>query len=200
VVPAPEVFVAFQFSAGSAPRATSVRSTLIVSAIQTLRRRGHFDRYLAELTLQSRQDLLSLIAGVWIPIDLALDHYQAVERLRLEAEEIERIGGEVAERISRSILSTVVRVSRQVGATPWMALAQVHRLRDLSWKGSDIAVWKLGPKEDWIGQPLAAVPYFVTSFGGYLRALVQLFSSKVYTRVACEPNSRGEIRYRISWV
>jgi hypothetical protein len=180
-----------------------VRSTLIVSSIQTLRRHGLFDRYNAELSPEGRQDLLSLIAGVWIPIDLALTHYAAVDRLGLQATAIEEIGAEVAERINKSILATLVRASRQVGASPWTALAQVHRLRDLTWKGSDIAVWKLGPKEarfDWIGQPLAAIPYFVTSFGGYLRTLVQLFASKAYTRLASEPNPRGEIRYRISWV
>ena len=104
--------------------------------------------------------------------------------------------------MNRSFLSTIIRASREAGVTPWTLLTHVHKFRELSWRGSDIAVTKLGPKEarfEWVGQPLAAVPYFVTSFGGYLRALCGLFSVKAYTRLEREGQHRHRITYRISW-
>jgi hypothetical protein len=62
---------------------------------------------------------------------------------------------------------------------------------------------KLGPKDarlDWVGIPYAAVPYYVTSWGGFLRALIQLFCTKAYTRLVPEHSSPAAVSYRISWV
>ncbi len=113
------------------------------------------------------------------------------------------IGGDVASRANRSFLSTIIRTSREAGVTPWTLLTHSHRFRELSWRGSDVSVLKLGPKEarfDWVGQPLAAVPYFVTSFGGYLRGLCGLFCTKAYARLERNAQRRAQrICYRISW-
>jgi hypothetical protein len=173
-----------------------------VSAIQAVRAHGIFDRYMTELAPQAREDLLSLVAGVWIPLELAVTHYGALDRLNLDRAVIEAIGGDVANRVNKSFLSTIVRASRGAGVTPWTLLKQSQRFRELSWRGSDVAVFNLGPKEarfEWVGQPLAGVPYFVTSFGGYLRALCGLFCTKAYARLE-RGFPRGEsIQYRVSW-
>jgi hypothetical protein len=179
-----------------------VRSTLIVSSIQALRTHGYFDAYLAQLGPLS-QEMISLIAGVWIPLDLGLEHYRAADRLGLDTRIIDGLGADVSERISKTMWAFVVRVSRETGVNPWTALARAHRLRENTWKGSDCAVLKLGPKEarfDWVGLPYAAVPYYVTAFGGFLRGIMCLFSKTAYTRVVPERCSPTSISYRISWV
>jgi hypothetical protein len=199
----PEVFVPSANPAGRMPLATHVRSTLIVSSLQTLRSRGLLDRYLALLEEKHREELLSLIAGTWVPIEVGLAHYRAADRLGLESALIDSIGAEVGERINKSFLSFVVRMSKEAGVTPWTALARAHRLRELTWKGSDLQIWKLGPKDarfDWGGLPYAVVPYFVTSFGGFVRGLIQLFCTKAYARPVPEKMSQTFISYRISWV
>jgi hypothetical protein len=198
-----ETFVPLEVAKGGARPATHVRSTLIVSSMQALRTRGLLDAYVSHLDPSHRADLLSLIAGTWVPVEIALAHYRAAQRLGLDAPTIEAIGAEVGERINKSVLSVVVKMSKQVGVTPWTALGRAHRLRELTWKGSDVAVMKLGPKEarvDWVGIPCAAVPYYVTSLGGFLRALIQLFSSKAYARPVREECSASAVSYRISWV
>lgn len=196
-----QAFVPFKH-ADRPQRVVQLRSTLVVSAIQSLRTHGLFDRYVAQLTPKESEDLLALIAGVWAPIEIGLTHYRAVDRLGLDAAQIEAIGGDVANRVNKSFLSTVIRASRGVGVTPWTLLGLSHRFRELSWRGSDIAVLQLGPKEarfDWVAQPLATVPYFVTSFGGYLRALCGLFCTRAYTRLE-RGFPHGEcISYRVSW-
>jgi hypothetical protein len=201
-LPGPEVFVPFDHPPGRAPTVTEIRSTLIVSSIQSLRSHGRYDQYAGLLGSREREDLLSLIAGTWVPLQLAQVHYGTLERMGLDRAEIEVIGGDVADRVNRSILSTIVRASSEAGMTPWTLLSHTHRLRDLMWRGSDIAILKLGPKEarfDWASQPLASVPYFVTSFGGYLRAMVGLFCLKAYTRQEREGQRSDRIVYRISW-
>jgi hypothetical protein len=153
-----------------------VRSTIIVSGLQAFRARGLIAAYQAHLPEHARASLLGLVAS---------------------------IGADVAERIHKSPLSVMVKMSKELYVTPWTALAGSQRLKDINWKGSEVHVVKLGPKEarfDWIGQPCAAVPYFVTSFGGFLRSLVSLFCTKAYVCTMPDQTSPTSISYRLSWV
>lgn len=182
---------------------TEVKSTVVVSALRALRARGLYDPYVAELSPELRARLLPLTAGSWIPVELMIQHYAAVGRLKLGPGTIEEIGGEVGDRINKSVLSVALTLSKKAGVTPWAALSTSHRMTDISWRGGDIAVYKLGPKDalyEWIAQPCAQVPYFVTSFRGLLRALATPFCTKAYTEVdpgRCSPTS---VAYRLSWV
>jgi hypothetical protein len=202
-MPAMEVHLPFRHPAGSAPPVTEVRSTIIVSGIQALRSRGLYDRYVAALSPSVRDQLVTLIPGDWLAIDVGLEHYRAADRLGLEARVIEGIGGEVAERINKSVLSVAVQVSKLAGVTPWNALSVVHRINDLNWRGGDITVFKTGPKEaqyEWTGQPCAAIPYFTTSLSGYLRALTALFSDKAHARILQDRCTETTVSCRLSWV
>ncbi len=197
----PEVFVPFEFP-GRPSLATRVRSTLIVSSMQTLRKHGHYDAYVRQIDTRYRDDLVALTAGRWIPVELGLAHYQAADRLGLDVRAIDAYGAEVGERVSKSALSMVFRISREGGVTPWTAFARIHRLRIENWEGTDISITKLGPKDarlDWIGMPYASVPYYLTSFGGFLRAAVQLFSTKAYTRLVNVRTTPTSLSYRVSW-
>jgi hypothetical protein len=200
---APELFVPFRHPAGRAPPVSEIRSTLVVSSLQSLRTHGLLERYESELAVKDREDLFALIAGTWIPVELGDRHYRALDRMGLTGDVVESIGGDVAQRVNKSFLSTIIRASRGAGVTPWTLLSHVHRFRELSWRGSDIAVFKLGPKDarfEWVAQPLAEVPYFVTSLGGYLAALCTLFSTKAYARVERGASWRNHrIRVRLSW-
>jgi hypothetical protein len=201
-VGAAEIFVPFEHK-GVAPLATAVRSTLIVSSMQTLRSHGHFDAYVSRIDPTKREEILSLIAGTWAPISLGEAHYSACGRLGLDDKTIDSYGCEVAERSNRSVFSLVLKLSRQTGVTPWTAFQRAHRLRELTWQGSDLSIYRLGPKEarfDWIGIPYACHPYYVVSFGGFLRGLTSLFASAVYTRIFPKGCSATSISYRISWV
>lgn len=190
-------------AARGSPPASEVRSTILVSAIQAIRSRGLYQAYLQALPDTDRERFATLVVGVWLPVDDALTHYRAVNQLGLEAREIESIGAEVAERINKSALSIAVQLSRAVGVTPWGALSLAHRINDLNWRGGDITVYKVGAKEalyEWTGQPCASVPYFVTSFGGYLRALAALFAERAHARAVPERCSDTVLTHRLSWI
>jgi hypothetical protein len=183
--------------------ASLVRSTIIVSGLQVFRARGLIEAYSAQLPEHARASLLGLVAGQWIPIALGLEHYRAADRLGLDALTIDSIGADVANRVNKSPLSVMVKMSKEIDVTPWTALANSHRLKDINWKGSEVQVVRLGPKEarfDWIGQPCAEVPYFVTSFGGFLRALVSLFCTKAYACAIPDYASPTSMSFGLSWV
>src|SRR5689334_21669100 len=77
----------------------AVRSTLIVSGLQALRERGHYDAWAAAIDPRTRDAILTTIAGVWLPIDLVVDHYRACEALHLSHDEAFAIGSAVGRRI-----------------------------------------------------------------------------------------------------
>ena len=194
-----ELFVPFR---GVRASGAQVRSTVIVSAINSVRGRGLGESYERAMSAAERRDLLTLPPALWLPIEVAVEHYRIMDRLGLDLATIESIGAEVGERIYKSVLSTVLKLTKEAGVTPWSVLAIAHRINDLSWKETDIAVWKLGPKEaryEWVNQPCAGVPYFVTSFGSFLGTVIGMFCSKVYVRVMPNRCSPTKLTYRLSW-
>jgi hypothetical protein len=78
-----------------------------------------------------------------------------------------------------------------------------QRNLDVNWRGSDIMVMKEGPQEAvfvWAGQPCASVPYFVTSWGAFLRAMIAQFCKRARHRVLTERSTPTSISIRLSWV
>jgi len=201
ILPVSELFLPFR---SPAPKPTThVRSTILVSGIQTLRDHGVYQRYLDVISPELRESIVSLIAGAWVPIDLAVEHYRAADGLGLDPLAIEAIGREVADRTYKSVLAPIFEQSKQEGTTPWSLFGLAHRNNDINWKGGDIRIFKEGTKEaiyEWVGQPCAAVPYFVKSFGAVMRALVNLFCARAYCRVLTERCSPTAVCLRLTWV
>jgi hypothetical protein len=178
------------------------RSTLIIAALQTLRAQGLYDAYVECVTPSLRQELMSLVAGIWVPIALAVEHYKTMERLELPKSIIEAIGAEVAERAFKTVLAAPPQ-PQEGSPTPWDVLRSAHRNLDNNWRGSDIMVTKEGPEHAtvvWTGQPCASVPYFVTSWGAFLRARVNLYSTRAIHRIVRERSSPLDVVVELSWI
>jgi hypothetical protein len=202
VVAGEEVLVALPGSRAQVGVATQVRSTLLCAALQTLDKHGLLARYRAEIDPAFEATMFSLTAGLWLPIDIAVKHYAACNRLRLENPLIEDIGNSVGQRIQKSVLQVLVLVSREAGATPWTALSRVPRLNELYWRGGAFEIIKTGPKDarmDWLGQPCAETDYYRTSFSGFVRGLLDLFCTKSYVRPIRERCGPTTISLKISW-
>src|ERR1035441_5912286 len=144
--------------------ATRIRTTLLVSSLQSLRKRGSVDAYMRLLPAEHHMTINSMIAGQWLPMAVGLAHYDACQGLGISQPEVVAIGREVGDKIQGTFLATMVRMAGQVGATPWTALSFVGRLYDRLFQGGGgVTVIKLGPKDarvEFIGMPVARVPYY----------------------------------------
>jgi len=80
-MPGAEVVVPFRVPEQRLGRATEVRTTLLVSSLQSLRRRGHLDQYLRHLPAQRHATIQAVIAGQWAAIEVGRAHYVACEAL-----------------------------------------------------------------------------------------------------------------------
>lgn len=179
-----------------------VRSTLLSSSLAALRERGLVDRYFELLPAERHPAILSLVAGVWVPADLALAHYRACDGLGVTPEQQQSIGDDVARRIHGSLLGTVVRMARSTGVTMWTGAAQFPRLWDRMFRGGGFAAVKLGPKElrvDVEQLPLVDVAYFRNGLCHTLRATCELFARTVYVRATPRREGSAAASLRISW-
>jgi len=198
-----EVFLPFGAAGDELAPATAVRSTVVFTSQRGLRARGLFDAYLAVCAPAYREHMRALTAGAWMSMDLARAHYEACDRLKLERRVMEEIGQESGRLLNETIFSLVIRLSREAGVTPWTALPHTNRLIDRTWRGSTCGVFRLGPKEarlEWLGQPLADIPYFRTAFGGFVHGVLGMFARVVFVRELPRYCTSTTLGYRCSWV
>lgn len=199
-----EVIVPFPNGATrlSVPIATSFRSTWLSSSLRALRERRLLDRYLAHLPNEHHESVLSTIAGVWLPTEVATAHYQACDALGLSVEEQLAIGEEVGKHAQGTVLGTAVRLAREAGVTPWTIIARFPQVWARVWVGGGVAVFKLGPKDarlEIAGWPCASIPYLRTAMRGVTGGLIGLFCNKAFVTPIPKLCTATALAYRFSW-
>jgi hypothetical protein len=183
---------------------TDVRSTLLQSSIGTLRNRGYYERYLTLLSPTYRDSILGTIAPEWMPLEAAIAHYDACQRLELSSAELVHLGEDVGSRIQGTFIGTIVRKARTIGLTPWVPLAQFQRLWERLMQGGGIALYRTGPKDARIEVyqlPLARFPYFRSAFCGVIASGIKIGSGRAVTvRTGDDRNAEAKLVFRASWV
>ena len=180
-----------------------VRGTLITSSLTALRTRGHIDAYMRHLPIEHHDAIDLVIAGSWVPVDLACVHYRACEALNLPAADQVNIGIDVAARIHGTFLGTITKLATGAGVTPWVGLRQVTRLWLRIVEGGATVMTEIGPKEcrlDVYCAPLASNTYFRTAFRGIVQGGCELFSRKAYVRELPSSTHDQSMVYRAAWV
>jgi hypothetical protein len=99
-------------------------------------------------------------------------------------------------------VSTIARLSQNVGTTPWVVLENLHRLNGQTWKGGGFAVHGTGPKDaivEWHGQPCAPSRHFVIGYVGFLGGLVDLFCRRSFVKLVPHQCASQRIVCAVSW-
>lgn len=177
-----------QHESSAGPVVLQVRGALIASSLQTLRELSLFERYLQGLPSDQRDPILFALASSWLPVELALAHYGACEAMELPEPDLIKIGEHVAGRIMGTFLGTLLRSSRQMGASasPLIPLRQYHRLWDRLLVGGACTVRTSGLKDVTIesrGVPMFRYRYFRVAYTGLIKGAGLLFARNVFTRV-----------------
>ncbi|GAC1364669.1 MAG: hypothetical protein NVSMB47_16180 [Polyangiales bacterium] len=197
-----EVVIPFSLPAARLRPVGEVRTTLITSSLQSLRERRYLDAYCAALPPELHDSILTTVAGAWMPIATACAHYAACDALQLSDLEREAIGAEVGTRVSGTFLGTLVRGARGAGLTPWLGFQQYARLWGRIFRGGDVAVFKIGPKDarlEVLGLPLARYHYFRAGFRGVNRATCALFAETVFVHQVPRLCTDSSLGFKISW-
>jgi hypothetical protein len=201
IVSVSEIFLPFRKS--PIEPVTHARSTFIVAAMQMLRTHDLFARYGEALAPGFREQILSLVAGMWIPVELAIEHYRAADRLDIHPLTIDAIGNEVAQRTFKNAVSSAFKRLNRSDVTPWDIFAFSHENNDQHWRGGDRQIIREGPRQalyEWAGQPCASVPYFNKSVAAFVRALINHTCLRAHQRIVQERCSETTLSVRFSWV
>jgi len=183
--------------------ATKFRATWLASSLRAARTRGFFDRYLANLPKEYHDVVLHSVAGEWLPVEVALAHYAALDALALSEVEILAIGAEVNARFNNIFLQTVLRLAKGVGATPWTAFRQAQKMWDRTWVGGGYAIVKLGEREargEVVGWPCARFRYTRVGMRGMVSGTTSLFCRRAWVQEIPAQCTDTRLVYKINWV
>lgn len=200
-VVSPEVLIALPSTISPV---TAIRSTLIQSSLNTLRKRGHFERYLRLVSPQHKAALLESLAPEWLPLEVANAHYRACDELGLSTGELLEIGEDVGERIQGTFIGTLVRKARTVGLTPWVPLGQFERLWGRLIMGGAVGLTRTGPKDCSVDNrmlDLCQYDYFRAAFCGVVASGIKLGAGRAVTvRVSSAGHFAQRCVLTCSWV
>jgi hypothetical protein len=199
---AEEIVVPFHAARAVMGMVRQVRSTLLASSVSAVRARGRYEEYVGFLDPKYKDAVLSTVAGVWLPLEVAMAHYDACDKLGYAANEQAEMGRVVSDKVHGTFLGMMVRLAAGTGLSPWTALAQSERLRHRLFVGGGVAVYKLAEKEaraEVVGLPLLASPYFRNAMRGIFQGGCELFCKRAYVHEVPKTGTPSTITLKISW-
>jgi hypothetical protein len=179
------------------------RSTWLASSLRALQSRGLTDAYKQHLPLRYHAPILESVAGVWLPIEVAVAHYASIDALAIPPSTVFEMGREIQEHSQSAIAQLALRTSKGVGVTPWVIFGNFRKLWDRTWLGGDFAIDKLGPKEatiEIVAWSCAPSSYVRHAMRGVFDGVIGLFCQKVYVREVPSKCVGLSLGYRIAWV
>jgi hypothetical protein len=160
-----------------------MRSTILLGSIASLRAAGHIDAYRSALEPRHHETLFQAVAGIWIPLDVAMAHYRACESLGLAPDKVVELGRSTFDKTGGTLFGTVLRLAKGAGVNPWTVLPQLQRFWDRGYDGGGIRVLRLGPKEariELVQCAIADSSYFRYALRGVVVAVLHMFCSRAY--------------------
>jgi hypothetical protein len=185
------------------PPVTGVRTTLLSASLLAIRERGLFETYLRELPREHHEFVHGLVAGAWVPIELGMVHYAALDRIGLTHTDQYEIGVAVGTRLQHSVVGTAMRLVGDAGATPWTALKQVPRLWSRVLDGGAVSVYELGPKDariEFHRVPLARFAYCRNGWRGMVAGVLTLICRKIFVTEVPEMSDQNRFVMHAAWV
>jgi hypothetical protein len=197
-----EPFEGFAHPASQLRETTLFRSTWLASSLRSLRARDLLEAYRARLPARFHAPVLESVAGVWLPIEVAIAHYDSIDALGIPAQTIFEMGQEIQNFAQSGIARLVLRTSRGAGVTPWAIFREFRRLWDRTWQGGDFEIAKAGPKDAQIhivGWSVAPSTYVRHAMRGVLDGVTGMFCEKAFVREVPALCSGLSLGYRIAW-
>jgi len=193
--------VPLRHPANSVPLVSRVRSTLISSSVRALTECGRLAEYKDHLASRLHPTIFGAVAGSWLDIGVAIDHYRAVDALGLELANQMSMGATVGETVRNYLIGTSSQTASATGATPWIILPHTHRTWDRLYVGGDVSIEETGPKQfirTIHGLPLCEIAYFRHASRGIMRSVVSRWCTKC--EVTELSSTATTTAWQISWV
>ena len=176
---------------------------MLVASREQLREAGRFADYEAFLTPRARTELQSVLVGSWQALALAEEHYAAIDRLDFSDSQVATLTLSAAEKLHGIFLSTLSKMVRSAGITPWSVAPMSGKIWSRMFVGGALAIGQAGPTDARI--VLAGFPLIRSR---YLRlGIAQHLATAIKFVVARRPSVRpqhldlegGRAEYLLQW-
>jgi hypothetical protein len=193
--------VPLRYALDSVPLVSRVRSTLISSSVRAITDGGRLAEYKEHLPSGRHPIIFGALAGSWLDIDVALDHYRAVDALGLEISNQLSMGETVGHTVRRYLIGTGGQTAPGEEATPWIILPHTHRTWDRLYVGGDVSIEETGPKRfirTIYGLPLCEIPYFRHASRGIMHSVLSQWCTRCeITELTATATTMA---WQVSWV
>jgi hypothetical protein len=200
-MPKPEVVAMWPRPPGRSQPVTHLRSTLLVSGLAALKQTQVYAAYAGQMAPDLLAEVESLIAGTWTRADLALAHYEALDRLALTDAEVLRVVDAVGADVGRTMFGTLRTLATVVGFSPWDGASFYERVWQRLFRGGGFEMRRVGPKDAQMTifcPPIASSPYFRMAFCRVNQVAMSLLARTAYVKIVGSGHS--EFVLRTSWV
>jgi hypothetical protein len=183
---------------------TAVRRMLVHSSLAELQELGVYDRYCSLIDRVSLERIHELIGPGWMPLPLALKHYEACDRMQLSDEVVLDAGQRAGENMGKSLLVAGAQsTASPTDRSPWPILGAFSRMGRRIYDGGSSQYVKLGPNALQIEHdrnPLFAFHYYRVAHSGFLRKSFGSLGVDVRD-VNCSAYraEKAQIDYRVTW-
>ena len=180
-----------------------IRSTLLMGGLDSLRAAGLGDAYAAVSPPQVQAAIGAAVAGMWIPIDVAVAHYLACDELGLSNDSAAQLGRATFERTKGLLLGSAIGLARGVGVTPWTLMPYLQRFWLRGYDGGAVRATRRGPKEvdlDVVGCPVMRSRYYRAAQRGLVSVLLELVCEKAYVHERAFGDAPSSGGLRAQWV
>lgn len=184
---------------------TAVRNVLIQASLAELKANGYYDRYAALIDGSVLEQLQALaMAPSWIPIDLALLHYDACERLQLSDAQFAALGKRVGDRVQDVTLIASTKKAAQKGQDLWQDIGALHRMWPRLFQGGSVQIVKVAPKAllaEERGFTLNRFHYYRMGHIAAMRSTHSAMGAQISNvRVVSYTPAREEMIVRVEWL
>ena len=196
-----EALVALPCAPDRVPVATHIRSTVLASSLAAIESLGLRESYLRGLPPEHHDAVTSLVVGEWLPMDLGVAHYRAIEGLCLGDRQARDNGRRVADRVQKSYLATMIK-TLGFGITPWSILPRTQAILDRLMMGSAVMVARFGPKDARLeihGAPIARFSYVRAGWAGMIEGGLELVCRRAFCRDVSPPRTATVAAYVLNW-
>lgn len=195
-----EVVLPFPAALRDIPCVTEFRSTWIVSSLAGLRANGYLEQYRAALPPHAAE-LLSCVAGSWLPVQLVREHYLTCQTLGLDQDDLLRMALSEGGNVRRTWHANVIGAAQRATSSPWEVLSQLHKLWLRGANGGAVAVYRAAEgraRVHYVGCELFDISYFRNA----VRAVLTILADHVCADVnitTLPQQEPGETSFLLQW-
>jgi hypothetical protein len=186
-------------------KASEIRGAMVVTSIAIARELNKETDYFAALSPAHREQVRLVVPQDWIPVSLAIAHYEAMEAAFPMPSDQVRNGRIGAARTQKAYVSTIIRM---LGASGTVGLpAVLKRLPSvvdrMARGGGSQAVYRTGPKDlrvELEGYEVLRSAYARNGWQGMFEGTLSLIAPRLYVRQDTSYQTDSRMALSIAWV